>query len=159
MHSKPTGGPFEVKQTTEFASNGDDLSLRRSRRKADWRISPLTFLCYLMNLIDKVAYNYAGAMGMKEDLHLKGNEFTNVATAFFVAYLVAELPMSEHLEHEDSKAAELKLIIALRPYPDKIPSEQSPRCERCPLGNCHRIDCGCQRLPESPGLSHLPRNI
>jgi hypothetical protein len=103
MHSKPTGGPFEVKHMTEFASNGDDLSLRGLRRKADWRISPLTFLCYLMNLIDKVAYNYAGAMGMKEDLHLKGNEFTNVATAFFVAYLVAELPMSEHLEREDSK--------------------------------------------------------
>ena len=97
MHSKPTGGPFQVKLMAESASNdGDNLSLCRLRRKADWRISPLTFLCYLMNLIDKVAYNYAGAIGMKEDLHLKGNEFTNVATAFFVAYLVAELPMGEH---------------------------------------------------------------
>jgi hypothetical protein len=34
-------------------------------------------------------------MGMKEDLELQGNEFSNVATAFFVAYLVAELPMGE----------------------------------------------------------------
>jgi fucose permease len=34
-------------------------------------------------------------MGMKEDLQLKGNEFSNIATAFFVAYLVAELPMGE----------------------------------------------------------------
>ena len=97
MHSKPTGAPFEVKLMTESASNdGDDVSFRRLRRKADWRISPLTFLCYLMNLIDKVAYNYAGAMGMKEDQQLKGNEFTNVATAFFVAYLVAELPMGKN---------------------------------------------------------------
>jgi hypothetical protein len=97
IHSKPTEWPFEGRLMTESASNdGDDVSLRRLRRKADWRISPLTFLCYLMNLIDKVAYNYAGAMGMKEDLQLKGNEFTNVATAFFVAYLVAELPMGEN---------------------------------------------------------------
>jgi len=35
---------------------------------------------------------------MKEDLKLKGNEFSNIATAFFVAYLVAELPMSEHCD-------------------------------------------------------------
>jgi hypothetical protein len=106
-HSKPTGGPFEVKLMAESASDSDNISLRLLRRKADWRISPLTFLCYLMNLIDKVAYNYAGAMGMKEDLQLKGNEFTNVATAFFVAYLVAELPMSEHCKVVNS--AELKL--------------------------------------------------
>ena len=32
-------------------------SLKRLRRKADWHIVPLTFLCYLLNLIDKVAYN------------------------------------------------------------------------------------------------------
>ena len=31
--------------------------LKRLRRKADWHIVPLTFLCYLMNLIVKVAYN------------------------------------------------------------------------------------------------------
>jgi hypothetical protein len=98
VYSKPTGGPPDVKLMTESASNSDDASLRLLRRKADWRISPLTFLCYLMNLIDKVAYNYAGAMGMKEDLQLKGNEFSNVATAFFAAYLVAELPMGEYCE-------------------------------------------------------------
>lgn len=31
-------------------------------------------------------------MGLKKDLLLKGNDFTNVATAFFVAYLIAEVP-------------------------------------------------------------------
>jgi hypothetical protein len=98
LYSKPTGDLLDSKLMTESASNGDSVSLRLLRRKADRRISPLTFLCYLMNLIDKVAYNYAGAMGMKEDLQLKGNEFSNVATAFFVAYLVAELPMGEYCE-------------------------------------------------------------
>lgn len=29
-------------------------------------------------------------MGLKEDLDLKGNNFSNAATAFWIAYLVAE---------------------------------------------------------------------
>jgi hypothetical protein len=31
-------------------------------------------------------------MGMKADLKLKGNDFSNAASAFFIAYLVAEVP-------------------------------------------------------------------
>lgn len=45
-----------------------------------------------MQFIDKISLNYARVMGMNEDLGLKGNDFSNVATAFFVAYLAAEFP-------------------------------------------------------------------
>jgi hypothetical protein len=31
-------------------------------------------------------------MGLPKDLKLQGNDFTNAATAFFIAYLVAEVP-------------------------------------------------------------------
>jgi hypothetical protein len=31
-------------------------------------------------------------MGLPKDLKLTGNDFTNVATAFFIAYLIAEVP-------------------------------------------------------------------
>ena len=31
-------------------------------------------------------------MGLNTDLKLKGNNFTNAATAFFIAYLIAEAP-------------------------------------------------------------------
>lgn len=34
-------------------------------------------------------------MGMNQDLRLQGNEFSNTATFFFVAYLIAELPTGE----------------------------------------------------------------
>ena len=33
-------------------------------------------------------------MGMKTELHLAGNEYTNTATWFFLAYLIAEAPNS-----------------------------------------------------------------
>lgn len=31
-------------------------------------------------------------MGLPKDLKLKGNDFTNAATSFFIAYLIAEVP-------------------------------------------------------------------
>lgn len=35
---------------------------------------------------------YAAIMGLKKDLKLTGNEFSNTATWFFIAYLIAEVP-------------------------------------------------------------------
>lgn len=37
---------------------------------------------------------YAGVMGLKEDLQLKGNDFSNAATAFWIAFLIAQPPNS-----------------------------------------------------------------
>ena len=31
-------------------------------------------------------------MGLNQELRLKGNEFTNAATWFFIAFLIAEIP-------------------------------------------------------------------
>lgn len=31
-------------------------------------------------------------MGLNEDINLTGNDFTNAATSFFIAYLIAEVP-------------------------------------------------------------------
>jgi len=31
-------------------------------------------------------------MGLPKDLKLQGNDFTNAATSFFIAYLIAEIP-------------------------------------------------------------------
>ncbi len=45
-----------------------------------------------MQFIDKVLLNYAAVMGLNKDLKLKGNDFSNTATAFFIAYLIAEVP-------------------------------------------------------------------
>lgn len=38
-------------------------------------------------------------MGMKADLKLKGNNFSNAASAFFIAYLVAEVPNGKGPAH------------------------------------------------------------
>ncbi|KAF1997590.1 putative MFS transporter [Amniculicola lignicola CBS 123094] len=70
----------------------DETSLRAIRRKVDWRIFPILSATYLVQNLDKFALNYAAVMGLPKDLHLKGNDFTNAATAFSVAFIVAEIP-------------------------------------------------------------------
>ena len=45
--------------------------------------------CWKRNLTKE---QYAAVMGLNKDLKLKGNNFTNAATAFFIAYLIAEVP-------------------------------------------------------------------
>ncbi|RMD41313.1 hypothetical protein DV735_g3824, partial [Chaetothyriales sp. CBS 134920] len=72
--------------------DGSAIDLSALRRKVDWRIVPIMFLCYTMQFIDKVSLNYAAVMGLNKELNLKGNDFTNAATSFFIAYLIAEVP-------------------------------------------------------------------
>lgn len=76
----------------DHSESTSSLDIRRIQRKVDWRIVPIMFLIYLFNLFDKVSLNYAAVMGLPVDLKLRGNEFTNAATVFFGAYLIAELP-------------------------------------------------------------------
>ncbi|KAJ5492424.1 hypothetical protein LT330_004780 [Penicillium expansum] len=68
------------------------VDLRALRRKIDLRLMPYMFCCYVLQFLDKVMLNYAAVMGIKKDLKLAGNEFSNVATWVFIAYLIAEVP-------------------------------------------------------------------
>ncbi|KAJ7607569.1 major facilitator superfamily domain-containing protein [Roridomyces roridus] len=65
-----------------------DVDIAVVRRKVDWHIVSLLFLCYTTQFLDKGAIN---------DLKLVGSEFSNVATFFFVAYLIFEIPNSRCL--------------------------------------------------------------
>lgn len=45
----------------------ESANMQALRRKVDWRIVPILFLCYTMNLIDKVAYNVSKRLrGLEE---------------------------------------------------------------------------------------------
>lgn len=70
----------------------NEARLRRIYRKIDWNIVPLMFLCYFLQFLDKVLVNYANIMGISKDLGFAGNDFSWMATAFFIGYAVAEFP-------------------------------------------------------------------
>jgi hypothetical protein len=98
---------------TDAESAGIDVAALR--RRIDWRIVPIMFACYVLQFVDKVVINvssslqsgcrrcsealsnnvtsqYAAVMGINKDLALTNNDFTNVGSAFFIAYLIAEVP-------------------------------------------------------------------
>ncbi|KAK1998007.1 major facilitator superfamily transporter [Colletotrichum falcatum] len=94
-----TAPPGNVDAAWEYLNNhrdaGDDttsVDIDALRRKIDWRIVPLMFLCYTMQFLDKVILNYAAVMGLPKDLKLVGNEFSNIATFLFVGLLCFEVP-------------------------------------------------------------------
>ncbi|KAK0715370.1 major facilitator superfamily domain-containing protein [Lasiosphaeris hirsuta] len=70
----------------------ESVDILAIRRKNDYRIVPLGFLLYTMQFMDKLVLNYAGVMTLREDLNLKGNDFSNLVTATYVAIAVWEIP-------------------------------------------------------------------
>lgn len=87
-----------MKQNENEVDGSAEIDLAALRRKIDWRIVPIMFAAYTMQFIDKVCLNYANVMGLSKDLNLQGNDFSNAASAFFIAYLIAEVPNGYFLQ-------------------------------------------------------------
>ncbi|KAJ5932838.1 hypothetical protein N7516_007327 [Penicillium verrucosum] len=74
---------------------GVDIAESRALRwKIDLRIMPILMGIYFLQYLDKTLLNYAAVMGIKDNL--KGNEYNNIGTIFYVGYLVAE-PITAYL--------------------------------------------------------------
>ncbi|RMJ25086.1 Male sterility protein [Aspergillus sp. HF37] len=66
--------------------------------KIDWQVLPTMFMTYFLQFVDKISLNYANVMGLRDDLGMSGNDFSWLATAFFIAYAVAEFPQGVLLQ-------------------------------------------------------------
>ncbi|TQV99420.1 allantoin permease [Cordyceps javanica] len=82
----------------KFINHADDLppmtpeDEKRLVRKIDWSIMPLMFGCYFLQYTDKTLINYANIMGLQQDTHIDGNQFSQLALIFYVTYLAFEFP-------------------------------------------------------------------
>ncbi|KAF3319090.1 hypothetical protein TWF173_003543 [Orbilia oligospora] len=99
LASSPTHDPRSgdaalafIRQQRALHNDAAPVNEKELLKKIDYRIVPIMFACYTMQFIDKVNINYAAVMGLNQDLRLKGNEFSWCATAFFIAFLLAEIP-------------------------------------------------------------------
>jgi MFS family permease len=72
----------------------DIAESRALRWKIDLRIMPILMGIYFLQYLDKTLLNYAAVMGIKDNL--KGNEYNNIGTIFYVGYFVAE-PITAYL--------------------------------------------------------------
>ncbi|KAK8028500.1 hypothetical protein PG991_005556 [Apiospora marii] len=73
-----------------MASQLGTLQRGRLYRKIDFHVIPLMFLCYFYQFLDKVVVNYANVMGLQQSLGMRGQDFSWLATSFFLSYVAAE---------------------------------------------------------------------
>ncbi|KAJ9286772.1 hypothetical protein DTO021C3_5721 [Paecilomyces variotii] len=62
------------------------------RRKIDWHMVPMLFVCYQLSGWDKVIVGTAAIYGLKEDLGLTGYQYSWVGSIMYIAFLVGIFP-------------------------------------------------------------------
>ncbi|EXJ81733.1 hypothetical protein A1O1_07798 [Capronia coronata CBS 617.96] len=70
----------------------DPKATKRLVRKIDWTIVPCMVAVYFLQYLDKTTISYAAVMGLRKDIHLVGQDFSNSAMMFYIGFLAAEFP-------------------------------------------------------------------
>ncbi|KAE8358711.1 MFS allantoate transporter [Aspergillus caelatus] len=65
---------------------------KRLIRKLDMRILPLLGICYFFYYVDKTTLSYAAIFGIKESLHLDGQEYSWLSSIFYFGWLAWAIP-------------------------------------------------------------------
>ncbi|KAF9891356.1 hypothetical protein FE257_004212 [Aspergillus nanangensis] len=67
---------------------------RRLVWKIDLMILPIMLVAYMMAFLDKQTLNYTSLMGLREDLHLEGSQYSWSSSIFYFGYLFFSWPAS-----------------------------------------------------------------
>ncbi|GAA5881090.1 hypothetical protein JCM3774_003008 [Rhodotorula dairenensis] len=70
----------------------DPEAEKRLRRKFDLRVLPTIVIIYLFTFIDRANIGNARIAGLEKSLNLTGYDYNILLTAFYAAYVAAELP-------------------------------------------------------------------
>lgn len=62
----------------------DPIRLQKLVRKIDFTIAPLLAAVYFLQFLDKTTLSYTAVMGIRQDTHLKGQDYSNLAMLFYV---------------------------------------------------------------------------
>jgi MFS transporter, ACS family, allantoate permease len=68
----------------------DDAANKRLLRIIDRNLMPLMCVVYGLNYLDKTTLSYASVMGIKKDIHLKGDDYQWLGSMFYFGYLAWE---------------------------------------------------------------------
>ncbi|KAJ6006318.1 hypothetical protein N7451_004262 [Penicillium sp. IBT 35674x] len=83
-------GAVERLQTYQFSPEAE----RRLVRKIDFMILPIMVFAYLLAFLDKQTLSYSALMGITEDLHLVGTQYSWSSGIFYFGYLFFSYPAS-----------------------------------------------------------------
>ncbi|ODV84790.1 hypothetical protein CANARDRAFT_176619 [[Candida] arabinofermentans NRRL YB-2248] len=89
----------------------DEETNARILRKTDLYLMPVFCFLYAVQFMDKTTNSYAAIMGLKTDLHMVGNQYSWVGSAFYLGYLFFELPASYCLQRFPLAKATAAFIV------------------------------------------------
>jgi MFS family permease len=75
-------------------TQSSEAEIKRIVRKIDRRIIPLLWVTYGIQLIDKSGIGTYATFGLRTDLHLVGQQYAWLTTAFYLSYMVFQLPFT-----------------------------------------------------------------
>ncbi|GKU04488.1 permease of the major facilitator superfamily [Fusarium langsethiae] len=113
VHDSPTVPLLQDQRRSSICSEQslhkdtiDNEAAKITLAKIDRAIIPLLFITYMFNFMDKVILTSAAVFGLREDTHLKGQQYSWVGSVFYLGYLlwtypttilVARLPTGKYL--------------------------------------------------------------
>ncbi|KAI3528410.1 hypothetical protein CSPX01_16245 [Colletotrichum filicis] len=65
---------------------------KRILRRIDLCLLPVMAMSYLFQFLDKSALSYTAIMGLRDDLHLNGSEYSWASSIYYFGYLIASYP-------------------------------------------------------------------
>jgi len=84
---------------------------RQTYAKADWRLIPFLFLCYILAYLDRVNVGFA-KLQMLKDLSLSDAAFATGAGIFFIGYFFFEVPSNVLLKKYGARAWIARIMIS-----------------------------------------------
>ncbi|KAJ6789423.1 hypothetical protein PWT90_10481 [Aphanocladium album] len=66
---------------------------RRLLKKIDMCLLPVMAVSYMFQFLDKSALSYTSILGLREDLHLSGSQFSWANSVYYFGYLIASYPL------------------------------------------------------------------
>lgn len=94
-------------RAAEIAQQGsaileDEAQRRRLVRKIDFTIAPLLACVYFLQFLDKTTLSYTAVMGLRTDLKLHGQQYSDLGMLFYIGFIVTEFP-TQYLAQRLSK--------------------------------------------------------
>ena len=76
-------------RAAEFAEEGnaileDPVQLKKLVKKIDRTIAPLLAAVYFLQYLDKTTLTYTSVMGIRQDTHLVGQDYSNLSMLFYI---------------------------------------------------------------------------
>ena len=97
--------PEAARVASEGAAILEDPAQRKKLiRKIDMTVAPLLAAVYFLQFLDKTTLSYTAVMGIREDTHLEGQDYSDLSMLFYVGFLVAEFP-TQYLAQHTSRLA------------------------------------------------------